>query len=139
LQQPFFFLIGPAHMLRFNRAKGTDPFVDADEFLPEFLKQMELGHFLLRLAKGGRIGEGFGHAFARHSSGQPELRIVTWVIRPGAMAGRLPAATHYGRDRTGPEITKAEEFFKEFGSLRFKSFESFRHGVSFLNVIIRSD
>gem|GEM_PF-4314780 len=30
-------------------------------------------------------------------------------------------AAHYGRDRTGPEITKAEKFFQEFGSLQFKS------------------
>src|ERR1700722_7607768 len=118
-------------MLRFDRAKSTDPFVDADQFLAEFLIAMELGNLLLRLAKGGGVREGFGHTFARHSSGQTELRIVAGVVRPGAMTGGFPAAAHHGRDGPRPEITKAEEFFKEFGSLRFKSFEGVRHRASF--------
>jgi len=128
--QPFFFLIGPAAMLRFDRAKGTDPFVDADQVLAELLEAMELGDLLLRLAQGGGIGKGFGHAFACDSSGQTELWVVTGVVRLGAMAGRFTAAAHYRRDRTGPEITKAGKFFKQSGSLRFKSFESVRHGLT---------
>jgi hypothetical protein len=139
LQQPFFFLIGPAAMLRLDRAKGTDLFVDAYQVLAEFLEAMELRDLLLRLAQGGRIGKGLGHAFACHSSGQTELWVMTGVIGFGAMAGRFTAAAHNGRDRTGPEITKAEKFFKESGSQRFKSFDSVRHGASSLNVIIRSE
>ena len=50
------------------------------------------------------------------------------IVRLGAMAGRFTAAAHYSRDRTGPQITKAEELFKDFGSLLFKSFECIRHG-----------
>ena len=126
-------------MLRLGRAKSTDPFVDTDQVLAQLLKAMELGDLLLRLAQRGGMGEGLSHALARHSSGQTELRIVAGIVRPGAMAGRFTAAAHYGRDRTGTQITKAEEFFKEFGSLRFQSFKSVRHGVSFLNVIIRSE
>ena len=37
------------------------------------------------------------------------------------MARWLTAATHYGCDGTGPEVAQAEEFFKEFGSIRFQS------------------
>src|SRR5438067_13684643 len=126
-------------MLRFDRAKGTDPLVDADQGLAELLEAMELGDLLLRLAQGGGIGIGLGHAFARHSSCQTELWVVTGVVRFGAMAGRFTAAPHYGRDRTGPEIAKAEKFFQKSGSLRFKSFEIVSHGPTFLNVIIRSE
>jgi hypothetical protein len=98
--------------LRLDRAKRTDPFVDADQVVAEFLKAMELGDLLLRFAQRGGIGEGFGHACARYSSGQTELRIVAGVVRSGAMAGRFTAAAHHGRDRTGPQVTQAEEFFK---------------------------
>jgi hypothetical protein len=55
------------------------------------------------------------------------------------MAGRLPATSHYGGDRTGPQIAQAEEVFQEFGSVRFQIIEDISHGVSFLNVIIRSE
>jgi ABC-type enterobactin transport system permease subunit len=99
---------------------------------------MELGNLMLRLTQRGRTGEGLGHALARDSSGQTELRIVAGIIGLGAMTGRFTAAAHYGRDRTRPQIAQAEEFFKESGSLRFKTFEDVRHGASFLNVIIRS-
>jgi len=117
LQQPFFFLVGPAALLRFDRAKRTYLFVDADQVLAKLLEAMELGNLLLRLAQRGRTGEGFGDAFARDSSGEAELRIVAGIIGLGAMTGRFTAAAHYGRDRTRPQIAQAEEFFKESGSL----------------------
>jgi hypothetical protein len=47
------------------------------------------------------------------------------------MAGRLTAATHHGRDRTGPQVTEAEEFFKESGSFCFQSVEGVGHGNPF--------
>jgi hypothetical protein len=131
LQQPFFFLVGPAALLCFDQAKGAYLFADTDQVLAEFLKAMELCDLLLGFAQGGRTGEGFGHALARYSSGETELRIVTGVVRLGAMAGRFTAAAHYGRYRTGPQIAEAEKFFKELGSLRFKSFESVRQGSLF--------
>src|ERR1017187_1011260 len=43
------------------------------------------------------------------------------------MARWLTAATHYGCDLTGPEVAKAEEIFKEFGSIRFQSVDGIRH------------
>jgi hypothetical protein len=61
-------------MLFFDRAKSTYLFVDADEVFAEFVKAMELIDLLLRFAQGCRTGEGFGHALARHSSGETELR-----------------------------------------------------------------
>jgi hypothetical protein len=69
LQQPFFFLIGPASPLLFDRAKSADFLVDAHQLLAEFLESMELGDLVLRLAQSGRIGEGFGHALAGDSPG----------------------------------------------------------------------
>ena len=91
--------------------------MDDHQVLAEFLESMELGDLVLRLAQRGRIGEGFGHALAGDSPGQPKLRVVTRVVGLGAMARWLTAATHYGCDRTGPEVAKAEEIFKEFGSI----------------------
>jgi hypothetical protein len=100
---------------------------------------MELGDLVLRFAQSSGIGESFGHTLAGDSPGQPKLRVVTRVVGFGAMAGRLPAASHYGCDRTGPQIAQVEEVFQEFGSIRFQSIEGVSHGVSFLNVIIRSE
>jgi hypothetical protein len=131
LQQPFFFLIAPASPSLLDRAKSADSLVDAHQVLAEFLEPMELGDFVLRLAQRVRIGEGFGHALARDSPGQTELRVVTGVVGFGAMTGRLTAATHYGCDRTGPQVAKAEEIFKEFGSIRFQGIEGVRHGFPF--------
>jgi len=54
---------------------------------------------------------------------------VTGIIRFGAMAGGLTAATHCVRYRTESQIAKAEEFFKEPGSVRFENVEVIRHGV----------
>src|SRR6267154_471052 len=56
-----------------------------------------------------------------------KARFVTRVVGFGAMAGWLTAATHYGCDRTGPQVAKAEELFQEFGSIRFQSIERIRH------------
>jgi hypothetical protein len=139
LQQPFFFLIGPAALLPFDGPKSTNFFVDADQILAEFLKTMELGDLLLRLAQRGRMGKRFSHTLSADPPGQTELRVVTGVIRLGAMAGWLTATAHYGSDRSRPKIAEAEELFQEFGSLRFQAIEGLRHGTSFLNVIIRSE
>ena len=80
---------------------------------------MELADLLLRFAQRSGIGKRFGHALASDPPGQTELRIVPGVIRLGAMTRRLTAAAHHGRDRTGPQIAEAEEFFEESGSIRF--------------------
>jgi hypothetical protein len=117
LQQPFFFLIAPASPLLFDRAKSADSLVNAHQVLAEFLEPMELGDLVLRLAQRSRIGKGFSQALASDATGQTELRVVTGVVGFGAMAGWLTAATHYGCDRTGPQVAKAEEFFQEFGSI----------------------
>src|SRR5580700_8815417 len=64
MQQPFFFLAGPAALLLFHRAKCTDLFVNADQILAEFPEPMKLSDLLLCLAQRGGIGKRFGHAFA---------------------------------------------------------------------------
>jgi hypothetical protein len=128
LQQPFFFLIGPATLLPFDRPKRTDLFVDADQILAEFLEMMELGDLLLCFAQRGGIGKRFSDAFPAHPPGQTELRIVTGVVRLGAMAGWFTAAAHYGCDGTGPQVAEAEEFFQEAGSIGLQTIEGVRHG-----------
>jgi hypothetical protein len=45
-----FFLGCPAALLRLDRAECTDPFIDTDQVLTEFLKAVELVYFTLRLA-----------------------------------------------------------------------------------------
>jgi hypothetical protein len=139
LQQPFFFLIGPASWLLLDRPKSANLFVDTNQVLAEFLESMELADLLLRFAQCGRIGKRFRNALSGHSPSQTELRVVTGVIRSRAMAGWLTAAAHCGCDRTGTHIPEAEEFFKNPGSLRFQHIERLRHGLSFLNVIVRSE
>src|SRR5580693_466356 len=139
MQQPFFFLTGPAALLLFHRAKRTDLFVNADQILAEFPEPMELGDLLLCLAQRGGIGKRFGHAFAGDPPGQTELRVVTGIVRLGAMAGWLTAAAYHSGNRTGPQIAETAEFFEEFGSILFQFTQGFSHAFSFLNVIIRSE
>jgi hypothetical protein len=57
LQQPFFFLNGPAALLRLARAQRADLLIDADQVLAELLKAMELGDLLLRFAQRSGSGE----------------------------------------------------------------------------------
>jgi hypothetical protein len=116
--------------LLFDRAKSADLLVDAHQVLAEFLESMEFGDFVLRLAQRGRVGEGLGHALAGDSPGQPKLRVVARIVGFGAMARWLAAATHYGCDRTRPEVAKAEEILQEFGSIRFQSVDGVRHKFS---------
>ena len=89
---------------------------------------MELGDLLLRLAQCEGRGEGFGHALARHSSGQTKLRIVTRIVRLGAMAGGFTAAAHYSGDRTGSHVAQTKELFEKLGAIRFQGIKGFRHG-----------
>jgi hypothetical protein len=84
--------------MRIDRAKGTDLFVHSDQILAEFLKAMELGNLLLRLTQRSGMGKRLRHALATHPSGKTELRVMTSVIRFGAMAGRLTTAANHSRD-----------------------------------------
>jgi len=101
-------------------AEFTDLFVDANQVVTELLQPVKLGNFLLRFAQCGGAREGFGHGFAGHSSRQPELGIMTWIIRFGAMAGRFAAAPDDRRDRTGPQISQTEELLQKLGPIRFQ-------------------
>ena len=94
----------------------TDLLVDRDQFQAQLLETMILIDFRLGFAPCGggrkRLGDGFPVNFA----GQANLRVVTRVVGLGAMAGRLTAAAHHGRDGTGPKITEAQELFEQPGS-----------------------
>src|SRR6516164_6392339 len=56
-----------------------------------------------------------------------KLRIMSWVVVFGAVAGRLATAAGYGGDGTGSQIAQAEELLQELGSLRFQSSQIIRH------------
>ena len=85
-------------MLRIDRAKGTDLLVHIDQILTELLQAVELANLLLRLPQRGGIGKRLGHTLSPHPSGKPELRVMTDIIRFGAMAGRFTTAADHGRD-----------------------------------------
>jgi hypothetical protein len=127
LQQPFFFLFGPATPLLLDRAKLADFFVDADQVFAKLLETMELRDLLLSFAKRGRIGKGLSHGPAGLSASEAELGIMTGIVGFGAMTRRFTAAPDYGSNRTGPKIAQAEELLQEFGSTSFQGRESIGH------------
>lgn len=108
----------------------TDLLVDRDQFQAQFLETMVLIDFRLGFApcSGGRkrLGDGFPVNFA----GQANLRIVTRVVGPGAMAGRFPAAAGDGADRTRAQIAQASELMKDFAAFGFQLRERFRHSAA---------
>jgi hypothetical protein len=105
--------------LLLDGAECTDLFVDANQVFAELLETMKLGDFLLGLTECTGVGKGFRDGLAGHPSGEPHLRIMTRIIRLGAMAGRLAAAPDHGGDGTRPEIAQAEELIQELGPIRF--------------------
>jgi hypothetical protein len=96
LQQPFFSLFGPSAPPLLDRAKIADPFVDADQLVVKLLETVELGDFLLRFAKRGRIGKRLGYCFSTHLASEPKLGIMTGIIGFGAVTGRFPALADCG-------------------------------------------
>jgi len=105
--------------LLLDGAEGTDLFVDANQVFAELLETMKLGDFLLCLTERTGVGKGFRDGLAGHPSGEPHLRIMTRIIRLGAMAGRLAAAPDHGGNGTRPEIAQAQELIQELGPIRF--------------------
>jgi hypothetical protein len=82
-------------------------------------KTMELGDFLLCLTESTRVGKRLRDSLAGQPSGQPDLRIMTRIVRLGAMAGWLAATPDHGGNGTRPEIAQAQEFIQELGPIRF--------------------
>jgi hypothetical protein len=117
LQQPFFFLVGPAAPLLLDGAKFTDLSMDADQLVAEFAETVEFGYLLLCFAQCDWIGKGLSYGPTGYSSSQSELGIMTKIVGFGAMAGRLTAAPNNSCNRTGPKITQAEELLQELGTI----------------------
>lgn len=132
LQQPFFFLVGPATSLLLDGPQLADLFVEGDQILAERLKTMELSDLVLRFSKRGWIGKGLRHGFSAHPASEAELGIMTRIVRFGAMAGWFTAAADNGGNRTGPKITQMEELVEEPGSVGLEGREGISH-VAFLS------
>jgi hypothetical protein len=82
---------------------------------------MILVDFRLRLAPSSRGRKGFGDGFAVHCSSEPDLGMVSSIVRLGAMTCWLSAAASNRADRAWAQITKSGELSKNLGSLAFQS------------------
>ena len=91
---------------------------------------MKLSDFLLRLAKGGRIGEGFRHCLASRFASQPKLRLMAGIARLGAMAGWLSTTPNHRGNGARAQIAQTHKLFQELGALSFQSNEIVRHRAS---------
>ena len=143
LQPPFFFLLRPATPLSLDRAKLTDLLIDAHQAFAEFPETVKLSDLQLSLAQSGRVRKRFRHRLTRRSASQPELRIVTRIVRLGAMAGWLSTAPNNGGNRAWPQIAQAQELFQKLGALGLQSSKIVGHRPPFraypLHVYIRSE
>jgi hypothetical protein len=82
---------------------------------------MELGDFPLGLAEGRRIGKRFRDGLAIDFPQKAELRVVTRIVGPGAMAVGFTAAAGSGLDRPWAKIFEFQELSQQGGTLGFKS------------------
>jgi hypothetical protein len=110
----------------------TDLLVDRDQFHAQFPEPMVLIDFRLGFAPCGGGRKRLGDGLAVNFAGQANLRVVTRVVRFGAMAGRFSAPASDGADRTRAQIAKASELMKDFAAFGFQLLESIRHGVASL-------
>src|SRR5580700_5785916 len=99
---------------------AADLLVDRDSFCAEFMEAMVLIDFGLCLAPGGRRRKRFGDCFSIDFTCQPNLGIVSRIVRFGAVAGRFSAAASDSTDRTRAQIAEGSEMTKDFGAFGFQ-------------------
>jgi hypothetical protein len=118
VQQPFFFLDGPAAGFLFQ-TKLTNLLVEDDQLVGELLQAMELGDLLLGFAQGGGAGKTLIDRLTLDFASEAELRIMPGVIRTGTMTGRFATETPGRGNGAGAEISQAEELLQQSGTLGF--------------------
>src|SRR6266699_148180 len=127
----------PAAAFLRDRAESTDLFVEGDQILAEFLEAVKLGHLLLRLAQRRGIGKALRYRLAGDAASEAKLRIMSRVVVFGAVAGSFAAAPGHGGNGTRSQITQAEEFLQELGSMGLQSCKIIRHrGLLFVWYLI---
>jgi len=83
--------------------------------------------FRLPLAPSGGRRKRFGNGFSIHFVGESNLRIMSWIVGLGAVAGGLSAASSDRADRTWPQIAQSSELMKNLGALGFQFRQGIRH------------
>jgi len=83
------------------------------------LKALVLGDLGLRFLEGGGRSERFGDGFAIHFASQTQLRVVSRIIRFGAMASGFSAAAGDGANRARTQIAEAGDLAQDLGAVCF--------------------